>query len=110
MKVRDHLEKQSLILIAAAMIGHAGNYVYHVITGRALSAKEYGLLMALFGMINLFLIPMSALSLVLARRVALQIRDPERQGIRTFFKRWAAGMALAGLGFLLLARAAASPL
>jgi len=103
MTVRDHLEKQSLMLIAAAMVGHIGNYAYHVITGRMLSAKEYGLLMALFGIINLFLIPMAAVSLVLARAVAIQIQDHRGGGITDLFRKWALGMALISIGYLLLA-------
>lgn len=99
---RDQLEKQSLILIAATLFGHVGNYAYHVITGRLLSENEYGLLMALFGMINLVLIPMSALGLALSRAVSSDLQSQHGAGIRGLCKRWSISFSL-GAALLLLA-------
>ena len=100
-KPRDPFEKQSLILIIAALFGHAGNYAYHVITGRLLSDNEYGLLMALFGMVNLVLIPMSALSIALTRAVSGDLVRQQGAGIRTLCKRWTLYLSLTAIALLL---------
>lgn len=97
MKTGDQLESQSLILMVATMVGHLGNYVYHVITGRMLSSAEYGLLMALFGMINFLLIPMSALGLALTRAVSVDLQDHHGAGLKQMGRQWTMGMCFTAL-------------
>ncbi|MDF3130621.1 hypothetical protein P0Y35_15540 [Kiritimatiellaeota bacterium B1221] len=110
MKRKDPFESQSLMLIAAAMVGHVGNYAYHLITGRLLSTTEYGLLMALFGLINILLIPMSALGLALTRTVAVDIHQQNGSGLPALTRNWARGMILCAGGFILFAWMFARPL
>ncbi len=110
MRIKGQFESQSLMLITAAMVGHVGNYAYHMITGRLLSATEYGLLMALFGMINILLIPMSALGLALTRAVSVDLHQQKGQGLPALTRKWAKGMSLTALGFLILAWIFAQPL
>lgn len=98
-RTRDQLEKQSLILITAALFGHVSNYAYHLITGRLLSENEYGLLMALFGVINLVLLPMSALGLALTRAVSADVLSRKGNGIRPLCRRWTLGLLPAALFF-----------
>lgn len=96
----DRLERHSLLLLAATLVGHGGNYVYHVICGRLLPASEYGLLMALFGAVNLVLLPMSALSMALTRGVAADLSAHGGHGIAALFRRWSLGMSAAGLAIV----------
>ncbi|WFB35367.1 hypothetical protein P3T73_14490 [Kiritimatiellota bacterium B12222] len=107
---KDQLEKQSLMLMSATMVGHVGNYAYHLITGRLLSETEYGLLMALFGMINLVLIPMSALGLSLTRAVSVNVETYQGGGVRQLTRHWGIGMGITALALFGVAYSFASPL
>lgn len=81
----NNLLRHSLVLMAATGIGHVGNYVYHVVAGRMLSDTEYGLLMALFGAVNVVLLPMGALRIALSRAVAADTRPAAITGL---FRHW----------------------
>lgn len=102
MKIKEPLAGQSMLLITAALTGHVFNYAFHMISGRMLSGSEYGLMMALFGMVNLLLMPMSALGLALTRTVAVDVKDQQGRGLLNLVRKWSGGMILSA-GLLLLA-------
>jgi O-antigen/teichoic acid export membrane protein len=97
---RDRLEHQSLLLMGATMVSHVGNVVFHLITGRYLPGDEYGLMIALFGAVNLLLLPMSALQVSLTRAVASLSRQTDRKLLSALLRRWwirLSGLSLTGL-------------
>ncbi|MDA3873795.1 MAG: oligosaccharide flippase family protein [Kiritimatiellae bacterium] len=102
MNRRDHLERHSLLLMGATLVGHAANYLYHLISGRLLSPNEYGLLVALFGVINLILLPMSALGVSLTRSIATDLQARRGSGIRPLCRNWIRGMALVAVAWMLV--------
>lgn len=83
-----HLERHSLMLILASLLGHIGNYAYHFITGRFLSEVEYGLLMALFGAVNILLFPLAAFDLSLTRTIAELQKDHQESAIASLLRSW----------------------
>jgi O-antigen/teichoic acid export membrane protein len=85
------------------MIGYAGNYAYHLITGRMLSEIEYGLLIALFGIINLLLLPMSALGLAFTRAISIDLEHSHGSGLKNLTVKGSIGMTGAAFGILVLA-------
>lgn len=102
MNRRDQLERHSLLLMGATLLGHAANYLYHLISGRLLSPDEYGLLVALFGVITLIVLPMSALGVSLTRTITTDLQSHRGIGIRPLCRNWIRGMALVSLGWMLL--------
>ena len=100
------LFRHSLAMMIATGIGHAGNYIYHMVAGRMMSANEYGLLMALFGAVNVVLLPMAALHLALGRAFAVGARQGAAPRVfRLWFRRLlAASAALTGLALALAPR------
>ena len=101
----DRLEVHSLLLMTATMIGHVGNYVFHLLTGRMLPEAEYGLMIALFGAVNLILFPMTALQISLTRTVASLSSEHKQAEIHALLKMWfvrSALFGLAGFGLLLV--------
>ncbi len=96
----DRLERHSLLLFAATAAAHAGNTLYHAVAGRLLSDAEYGLLMSLFGAVNLLLLPMGALSLALTRAVA-PLADNGGL-LRARLRRWGLVLCAAVAGLLLV--------
>lgn len=92
---KDPLLQHSLWLIAATGVGHIGNYVYHVICGRMMPEDEYGLMMALFGGVNLLLIPMAAVGVAFTRAVRLS----SEANLGRWMLRWAGRL---GFGSLIL--------
>jgi O-antigen/teichoic acid export membrane protein len=107
---RDQLEQHSLMLMGATLLGHVANYLYHLISGRLLSPPEYGLLVALFGIINLMVLPMSALGVSLTRTIAANLGSCEGHGIRPLCRKWVQGMILVALAWVLITSLAAGPI
>lgn len=60
-------------MMLAAFAGHAGNYVYHSLSGRFLSIGEYGLLTAILGLLQITSLPLQSFSLAVTAAVS---RDP----------------------------------
>jgi|GEM_PF-1623673 len=110
MKLKDQLETQSLMLMAATLVGHVGSYAYHFITGRMLSEIEYGLLIALFAIINMILLPMSALGLALTRAVSVDLEHHKGSGLKNLGIKWSIGMTGAALCLLFVAFGFSEPL
>jgi len=67
---RDQLEKHSMLMLLASFSGHAGNYLYHTLSGRFLSVSDYGLLTASLGLLQISTLPLQAFSLSLAAQSA----------------------------------------
>jgi O-antigen/teichoic acid export membrane protein len=105
MKSSDRLEWHSLLLLGATALGHVGNSAYHWISGRLLSDNEYGLLMALFGLVNLLLLPMGALGLSLTRAVTPIAQDGGT--LRALLRRWTLLLSASAAALLLLGLACA---
>jgi len=102
-KGNDQLERQSLFLIAGALVGHVGNYAYHFITGRMLSEAEYGLLIALFAAVNVILLPMSAFQVSLSRAVASCSQSGKIEAIPHLLRTWFFRCSFLALGSLIIA-------
>jgi len=66
----DRLERHALLMLAAALCGHLGNYVFHALTGRMLPIGEYGLMIAVLGALQILQLPLTALNLSVARHTA----------------------------------------
>lgn len=98
----DRLEHHSLLLMSATLVGHAGNYLFHLLTGRMLSESEYGLMIALFGAVNLILFPMTALNLSLARSVASLSANDRSAEMAGLLKTWCIRLTYVGLAGLCL--------
>ncbi len=99
-RLQEPLLRHSLWLMAATLVGHVGNYAYHVICGRMMPDSEYGYLMALFSGANLILIPMTALGVTLTRAVRLSAQT----GLSEWMRKWS--FRLAGVAALILGGAA----
>ncbi len=98
MSKADRLELHGLWMMAAALTGHAGNYVYHFIAGRWLSDGEYGLLVALLAVGNMTALPLGALSLSLTRAVAVLNHSSRPDLLPRLLRLWARRLILlAGL-------------
>ena len=100
---QDRLEQHSLLMMAATLAGHAGNYLFHLIAGRGLPTSEYGLLAALLALVNMTALPLTALSVSMTRVIA---RDPANMAA-SLSRRWIlrtvwAATALLATGVLLL--------
>lgn len=70
LQTKDRLERHSLLMFLAALSGHFGNYIFHALTGRMLSLGEYGLMIAVLGALQIFHLPLNALSMALAQNTA----------------------------------------
>jgi len=98
-RLKEPLLQHSLWLIGATAVGHVGNYVYHVICGRMMPDAEYGLMMALFGGVNLILIPMAALGVTLTRAVRLS----SHARLSDWLRQWSVRLAIVAAGMFVLA-------
>lgn len=101
----DRLERHSLLMMSATLAGHAGNYAFHLFSGRGLSAGDYGLLVAVLGVLNIAALPASAFTVSLSRAVAADWREHKGANVRALLARWgnrAAVAAVAGVGLVAL--------
>lgn len=96
----------SMLLLAATLVASVGNYLFHVIAGRALGPGPYGALAALLSLLILTATPSVAFQTLAAREVARRIAAGDLSGSHASarqFHRWAlAAAALVVVAFVAL--------
>jgi len=68
--VKNKLFSGSLVLLAGATISNIGNYFYHLLAGRMLGPKDYGLLSSLIALTYLMAVPVGTIRLALVKEVS----------------------------------------
>lgn len=87
------------MMMAATLAGHAGNYIFHLATGRGLTPGDYSLLVAVLGVLNLAALPSSAFTVSLSRAVAGDLLARGGHRVRPLLLRWG---RIAGIAALLV--------
>jgi O-antigen/teichoic acid export membrane protein len=106
MRRGDGLVLDSVRLAAAIGVTTATRFVYHMLVSRRLGAPDYGVLVALLGLLVLLTLPVNALQLALAHFTAAQ--DPA--GAKRLFRSASLAFFVVGLAVFGLIAAVSGPL
>lgn len=74
--LRHHLFQGSILILAANMIANAGNYFFHLFTGRFLTPQQYGLLQSLIALSYFLGVFSNAFSFSVIQFIN-QLKEPE---------------------------------
>lgn len=66
---KNQLISGSAVLLVGGLTGNAFNYLYHLLMGRLLGPADYGALESVVSLIYIFGIPMTAINLVIVKKV-----------------------------------------
>ncbi len=98
----DEFSKDSLVLFIGLFIAHLLTFLFQVIMGRTLIADEYAILIALLGILNIFVIPIGVVATTVNRFSSLLIQQNRRGDIKRLFYYWIKRMVILGIFLSLL--------
>lgn len=101
-KQRDELLKHSSVMFVGMMGVNICNMLFQSFMGRKLSSDEFGILNALLGVLNIFIIPLGVVSAGLSRYTSLLVQQDRQGDIRRLVFKWTILLGSAGLFFSLI--------
>jgi len=97
---RDQLISHAMMLFAASMIGHVCNVCYQMVVSRALSPKEYALLVTFLSLFAILMRPLGTLATATNHYASLLMQEGRPGSVKRLIKKW---MLIAGIPSLIAA-------
>lgn len=95
------------IVLAGILALNGGNYLFHLISARALGPARYGDIVSLLALAGLIVVPLGGVQLVVARTAARLAAAGETERLRAFFRLGLLGVAALAVALATLVAAAA---
>ena len=98
----SHLFRASFLLTVMGFIVGFLGYLYQILIGRFLNSTELGLFSALISLVTIFSSPLSAITLIISKRISYLYAVGDILGIRNTGKRMALYISYGSLLFLII--------
>lgn len=98
----SRLSRSSAVLFLGGIAGGVLGYALHIVMGRMLPESEYGLITSMLAVMTVLSVPTSAMTMVIARRVAEYQAHEDNGSIAHLYAGTTRWMIYAGIGFIVV--------